>query len=67
VARVPAHRQHDDLTGEPEPSDAGPRRRHSTVATTHQHSLPQPVIHQRNSAPTTPRVMTAFAELTLAI
>jgi len=52
VAQLPAHLQHDDLTREAKPSEARPRRRHSTVATTHlthQHSLPQPVTHQRNS------------------
>jgi hypothetical protein len=49
VAQVPAHRQHDDLTGEAEPSEARSRRRYSMVATTHQLSLPEAVIHQRNS------------------
>jgi hypothetical protein len=33
------------------PTQSRPQRRHSTVATTHQHSVPQPVTHQRNSPP----------------
>lgn len=53
-ARAPAHHQHDDLTGKPKPSETRPRRRHSTVTTTHQPSPPHPAIHQHNSAsPTT--------------
>ena len=40
LAQIPPHRHHDDLTRKAEPSKARPQRRHSTVATTHQHSLP---------------------------
>lgn len=44
VAQVPTHRQHDDLTREAKPREAGHRRRYSTMATTHQLSLPEHVI-----------------------
>jgi hypothetical protein len=50
VAQIPAHRQHDDLTGEAKPSETRLRWRYSTTATAtaHQPSLPDAVIHQRN-------------------
>jgi hypothetical protein len=49
VAQVPPHRHHDHLRRETEPREARPRRRYSTMATTHQLSLPEHVIGQRNS------------------
>jgi hypothetical protein len=49
VTQVPAHRQHDDLTGEAKLSETRLRWRYSTTATAHQHSLPEAVIHQRIS------------------
>jgi hypothetical protein len=49
--QIPAHRQSDHLRREPEPGEARPRRCHPRVATTHQHSLPEPATSERNSAP----------------
>jgi hypothetical protein len=49
VAQIPPHRQHDDLTREAKPSEARLRGRYSTMATAHQLSLPEAIIHQRNS------------------
>jgi hypothetical protein len=48
LAQIPAHRQHDDLTGEAKPSETRLRWRYSTTATAHQPSLPDAVIRQRN-------------------
>ena len=49
IAQIPPHRQHDDLTGEAKPRETRLRWRYSTTATAHQLSLPEAVIHQRNS------------------
>jgi hypothetical protein len=49
VAQVPMHPHHDHLRWEPKPREARLRRRRSTMATTHQFSLPEHVICQRNS------------------
>ncbi len=43
-------RHQDHLRREPEPRQAGPRRWHTGRATTHQPSLPEQVIRQRNGA-----------------
>ena len=39
-----------DLRREPKPRERRPRRTYTTRATTHQHSLPEPVIRRRNCA-----------------
>ena len=45
-----ARRRFASSVPKPEPGEAGPRRWQPTVATTHQHSLPEPAIDERNSA-----------------
>ena len=50
IARIPTHRQHDHLRRKTETSEAGPQRERGSRATTHQPSLPEHVIGQRNSA-----------------
>jgi hypothetical protein len=50
VPQIPAHCDHDRIRREPESGEAGPRRWRLRVATTHQHSLAEPVIGLRNSA-----------------
>jgi hypothetical protein len=49
VARVPTHRQHDDLAGKRNPAKTRLRRRCSTVTTAHQLSLLDLALRQRNS------------------
>src|SRR2546430_1612617 len=56
---VPAHRNHDHVRGEAEAGKAGSRRGHSASTTTHQPSLPAPVIRGRNSAISTGSIWTA--------
>jgi hypothetical protein len=50
IAQVPTHRHGNHLWRKPELGEAGPRRWQPTVTTTHQHSLPEPAIDERNSA-----------------
>jgi hypothetical protein len=48
VAQVPTHRDQDHIRWESKASKRGPRRTYSTRATTHQLTLPEPIIRQRN-------------------
>jgi len=50
VAQIPAHSYGDHLRRKPEASEACSQRWLSRVATTHQHSLPEPPISGCNSA-----------------
>jgi hypothetical protein len=48
VAQIPTHRDHDDVRREAEPRERGPGRWRANRTTTHRHSLPEPVIRERN-------------------